>query len=165
MPEPMERPDPATPTADLCDADPSLQVCDPLFQDFGGAPRFAGPITTLKVFEDNARVRQALESAGEGRVLVIDGGGSRRCALVGGNLGRLAADNGWAGLLVYGCVRDVAELREAAVGIRALAAHPRRSIKGLHAGAADIRVVFGGVTFEPGRWLYADADGVVVEAL
>lgn len=151
-------------TTDLCDAHPDLQVCAPLFHDFGGAAAFHGPIATLKVFEDNALVRATLERPGEGRVLVVDGGGSLRCALVGGQLGQLALRHGWAGLLVNGCVRDRAELAALALGVKALAAHPRRSEKGLHSGQADRVVEFAGVRFAPGDWLYADRDGVVVAA-
>lgn len=151
-------------TTDLCDAHPDLQVCAPVFDDFGGATAFHGPIATLKVFEDNALVRSTLEHPGEGRVLVVDGGGSLRCALVGGQLGELAVRNGWAGLLVNGCVRDRAELAALALGVKALAAHPRRSEKGLHSGQADRVVEFAGVRFAPGAWLYADRDGVVVAA-
>ncbi len=151
-------------TTDLCDAHPDLQVCAPVFDDFGGAAAFHGPIATLKVFEDNALVRATLEHPGEGRVLVVDGGGSLRCALVGGQLGELAVRNGWAGLLVNGCVRDRAELAALALGVKALAAHPRRSEKGLHSGQADRVVEFAGVRFAPGAWLYADRDGVVVAA-
>lgn len=151
-------------TTDLCDAHPDLQVCAPLFHDFGGAAAFHGPIATLKVFEDNALVRATLERPGDGRVLVVDGGGSLRCALVGGQLGQLALRHGWAGLLVNGCVRDRAELAALALGVKALAAHPRRSEKGLHSGQADRVVEFAGVRFAPGDWLYADRDGVVVAA-
>jgi len=103
-------------TCDLCDAnedklaDGSLHVLPPIFRAFGKAVRFADPARTLKVFEDNVLVRAALEMPGEGSVLVVDGGGSLRCALVGGNLGQLAENNGWAGILVHGCVRDTAEL-------------------------------------------------------
>jgi regulator of ribonuclease activity A len=149
-------------TTDLSDAHPELQVCEPVFSDFGKCREFFGLIATLKVFEDNALVRATLETAGAGRVLVVDGGGSLRCALVGGMLGKLAVDNGWSGVVVYGCVRDVAELAEHAVGIKALAPHPRKSEKGLHGGQVDRVVRFAGVTFQPGAWLYADADGVVV---
>lgn len=149
-------------TTDLCDAYPDLQVCAPIFHDYGGAVAFHGPIATLKVFEDNALVRATLERPGEGRVLVVDGGGSLRCALVGGQLGALGVDNGWAGILVHGCVRDRAELAALAIGVKALAAHPRRSEKGLHSGQADRVVEFAGVRFVPGAWLYADADGIVV---
>lgn len=149
-------------TADLCDAHPDLQVCEPVFVDFGGALAFAGPIRTLKVFEDNALVRELLEQPGKGHVLVVDGGGSLRCALLGGNLGALAEKNGWAGVVVNGCVRDSEELVEQAVGIKALSAHPRKSEKGLHSGHVDRPVEFAGVRFAPGAWLYADGDGIVV---
>ena len=108
-------------TADLCDEfGAEVQVAEPLFRDWGGLARFAGPIATLRVFEDNALVRQALEGAGEGRVLVVDGGGSLRTALVGGNLAALAHRNGWSGLVVYGCIRDAAELAGTPVGVRLL---------------------------------------------
>jgi regulator of ribonuclease activity A len=152
----------STATTDLCDAHPDVQVCDPVFHDFGGRRAFHGPIATLKVFEDNGPVRAALETEGNGRVLVVDGGGSLRCALVGGLLGKLAADHGWAGIVVFGCVRDRDELAASAVGIKALAAHPRKSEKGLHGGASGRELRFAGVVFRPGAWLYADADGIVV---
>ena len=149
-------------TTDLSDAHADLQICEPLFGDFGGIEKFHGPIRTLKIFEDNALVRSTLETPGKGAVLVVDGGGSVRCALVGGNLGVLAVKNGWAGIVVNGCVRDSEELSGQAVGIKALAAHPRKSEKGLHSGHVDKVVSFAGVTFKPGAWLYADADGIVV---
>jgi len=149
-------------TTDLCDAHPDIQVCDPVFRTFGGAPAFSGPVATLKVFEDNTLIKQAVESPGEGRVLVVDGGGSTRCGLVGGNLAVSAATNGWAGLVVYGCIRDVDELAEQPLGVRALAAFPRKSQRGLHSGQAGIPVIFAGVVFREGEWLAADADGVVV---
>lgn len=149
-------------TTDLSDAHPELQVCEPLFGDFGGVDKFHGPIRTLKIFEDNALVRSTLETPGNGAVLVVDGGGSMRCALVGGNLGVLAVKNGWAGIVVNGCVRDSEELAAQAVGIKALATHPRKSEKGLHSGHVDKVVSFAGVTFKPGAWLYADVDGIVV---
>jgi len=151
-------------TTDICDAHPDVQTCAPVLRDFGGAAAFHGPIATLKVFEDNALVRATLEQSGGGRVLVVDGGGSLRCALVGGQLGSLARANGWAGIVVHGCVRDSAELAALAIGIKALAAHPRKSEKGLHLGHAARIVEFAGVRFAPGAWLYADADGVVVAA-
>lgn len=152
----------STATTDLSDAHPEAQVAAPLFADFGGKSQFYGPVKTLKVFEDNAAVRAALETPGEGRVLVVDGGGSARCALVGGMLGELAVKNGWAGIVVYGYVRDRAELAGHAVGIKALGAHPRKSEKGLHSAVADKVLNFAGVTFKPGAWLYADIDGIVV---
>ena len=149
-------------TTDLSDAHPEAQVCDPVFRDFGGKTAFHGPIRTLKIFEDNALLRSTLETPGQGRVLVVDAGGSLRCAVLGGNLGQLAVKNGWAGLIVYGCVRDSEELGAQAIGVKALATHPRKSEKGLHSAHADRVVTFAGVTFRPGAWLYADADGVVV---
>lgn len=148
--------------ADLSDAYPEAAVCAPLFRDFGGRRRFHGPIRTLKVFEDNALVRITLETPGEGAVLVIDGGGSLRCALVGGNLGALAVANGWSGILVNGCVRDGVELAGQAIGIKALASHPRKSDKGAHGGQIDRPVEFAGVRFVPGHWLYADEDGILI---
>jgi regulator of ribonuclease activity A len=149
-------------TTDLSDAHPAAQVAQPTFKDFGGRSSFHGPIATLKVYEDNALVRSTLDAPGEGRVLVVDGGASVRCALVGGNLARIAAERGWAGLVVNGCVRDSEELSAQAVGIKALALHPRKSETGLHSGQAGRDVVFAGVTFRPGAWLYADVDGIIV---
>jgi regulator of ribonuclease activity A len=149
-------------TADLCDAFPHLvQVAEPLFREYGGISRFAGPIETLRVFEDNTLVRQALESAGRGRVLVVDGGGSLRCALVGGRLATLARANGWSGLLVNGCVRDSAELSQVPVGIRALGTAPMRSGKN-GAGERGVRLTFAGVEFSPEQFLYADGDGILL---
>jgi regulator of ribonuclease activity A len=156
-------PPPAGPaTTDLCDAHPDAQVCEPLFQAYGGVPAFAGPITTLKVFEDNTMVRDAVGEPGEGRVLVVDGGASRRCSLFGGNLAVAAAKNGWAGVVVNGCVRDVDELAAQPIGVRALAAFPRKSERGLHSGQAGLPVLFAGVVFREGEWLCADRDGIVV---
>jgi regulator of ribonuclease activity A len=150
--------------ADLSDACPSAAVCAPLLHSFGGRERFHGPIRTLQVFEDNALVREALASDGDGAVLVVDGGGSLRCALLGGNLAELAVRNGWAGVVINGCVHDCAELRQQPLGVLALASHPRRSQKGCFGGRADLPVSFGGVCFEPGHWLYADSDGVLLAA-
>lgn len=149
-------------TADLYDefAD-RLQVAEPLFRDFGGVRTFSGPIATIKCFEDNSLVREALEQPGEGRVLVVDGGGSRRCALVGDRLGALGRDNGWSGILVFGCIRDREELSGIGIGLKALATNPRKSVK-RGEGQRDLSVSFAGVNFHPGHWLYADPDGVVV---
>ena len=154
-------------TCDLCDANEtliaggSLTVLPPVFIALGRRAAFAGQAATLKVFEDNVLVRAALETPGNGRVLVVDGGGSLRCALVGGNLGVLAEKNGWAGIVVHGCVRDSAELNACDVGIRALALHPQRSVR-KGAGDKDLQVVIAGVAVRPGDWIYADADGVLV---
>lgn len=149
-------------TTDLCDAHPAAQTCDPVFGDYGGRTAFHGQIKTLKVFEDNALVRATLETPGEGRVLVVDGGGSTRCALFGGNLGQLAVKNHWAGVVVYGLIRDSLEICQQDFGLKALGTHPRKSEKGLHSAQADRVVKFAGVTFQNGAWLYADADGIVV---
>ena len=156
-------------TCDLCDANEdklgngTLAVLPPLFQMFGRRSRFSGPAATLKVFEDNVLVRATLETPGNGRVLVVDGGGSLRCALVGGNLGVLAEKNGWAGIIVNGCIRDSEEINACDIGVRALATHPQRSVrKGM--GDRDLRVTIAGVAVNPGDWIYADLDGVLVSA-
>ncbi|MCH9827381.1 MAG: ribonuclease E activity regulator RraA [Gammaproteobacteria bacterium] len=149
-------------TTDLSDAHPEAQVCQPVFADFGGRIAFHGPVATLKVFEDNVEVRAMLAEPGEGRVLVVDGGGSDRCALVGGNLGVLGVKNGWAGIVVFGCVRDSSELEQCDLGIKALGLHPRKSEKGLHGAQRDRVLTFANVSFSPGAWLYADEDGIVV---
>ncbi|MEO5697965.1 MAG: ribonuclease E activity regulator RraA [Burkholderiaceae bacterium] len=153
-------------TCDLCDAhkndsDGDFRVLPPVFRDFGKRRGFSGTVSTIKCFEDNSLVKAAVDSPGQGRVLVVDGGGSLRRALVGGNLGAAAARNGWAGLVVDGCVRDVAELAQADVGIRALAAMPLPTEK-RNQGQADVAVQIQGVWVRPGEWLCADADGIVV---
>lgn len=149
-------------TTDLCDDHAEkLKIAEPLFGDFGGVNAFAGPISTVQCFEDNSLVRAALEEPGNGRVLVVDGGGSRRCALLGGNLAKLAEDNGWTGVIVNGCLRDRDEIMACKVGVKALAAHPLKSNKrGL--GDRDVPVRFAGIQFVPGEYLYADLDGIVV---
>jgi regulator of ribonuclease activity A len=149
-------------TTDLCDAnDSQVQVADPLFRIYGRNISFSGRIATVKVFEDNVLVRGALSEPGHGGVLVVDGGGSLRCALVGGLMAQLAENNGWSGIIVYGCVRDANEINACALGVRALNTHPRRSVK-KGAGDRDIPVAFAGITFVPGHHLYADEDGVIV---
>ncbi len=150
-------------TTDLSDAHDGLRYLAPGYQDFGGKIRFHGQAKTLLTFEDNTKVRAAVEQAGEGRVLVVDGGGSMNCALFGGNLAKLAADNGWAGIIIHGCVRDRAELAAEAVGIKALASHPKKSQK-RDLGTYDVTLKFSGVTVHPGDWIYADEDGVLISA-
>jgi regulator of ribonuclease activity A len=158
---------PAPPaTCDLCDlhkADRSgaLRVLPPVFRSFGAVRHFAGPVATAMCFEDNSVVKAAVESPGHGRVLVVDGGASLRRALLGGNLGAAAARNGWAGVLIDGCVRDVAELAGCAVGILALAPMPLPTER-RGEGQRDLPVRIQGITIHPGEWLVADADGVVV---
>jgi regulator of ribonuclease activity A len=153
-------------TCDLCDAhgaDPGLRVLPPTFASYGGRVRFCGPVSTVKCFEDNSLVRAAVEGPGQGRVLVVDGGGSKRRALLGGKLAALAVSNGWAGVVVDGCVRDVAELAAADLGVRALACQPMPPVK-RGEGQRDVAVQVQGVWVRPGDWLYADADGVLVSA-
>ncbi len=149
-------------TADLCDDfDAEVHVAAPIFRAFGGNAAFCGPIATVKVFEDNVLVKTALSEPGVGRVLVVDGGGSLRCALVGDQIAALAVKNGWSGVIVWGCIRDSAAIAPMALGIRALATHPRKSVK-QGAGYRDVPVQFADVTWTPGAWVYADVDGVVV---
>lgn len=151
-------------TTDLCDAHPEqVRVLTPMLSHFGKRTRFHGDIATLAVHEDNKLVRAMLEESGRDRVLVIDGGGSLRRALVGGNLAALAAKNGWAGIVVNGCVRDRAEIATAEVGVMALASMPLKSAKNGF-GIQGQPVTFGGVTFAPGEHLYADEDGVIVSS-
>jgi len=151
-------------TTDLCDAyDDKVRVVEPMFSSFGGRTHFYGRIATLKLFEDNSLVRQALESPGQGRVLVIDGGGSLRRALVGDQLAALGVKNGWSGMVVYGCIRDSRAIAEMEIGLFAVDTHPMKTVK-KNVGDTDIPVNFGGVTFVPGEWLYADEDGVLVSS-
>ena len=153
-------------TCDLCDAHekadpPVVQALPPVFRNFGAPVAFAGPVATVRCFEDNSRVKEAVESPGEGRVLVVDGGASVRRALVGGNLALAAARNGWAGIVVDGAVRDVAELRASGLAVHALALMPQRSVK-RDEGQRDLPILMQGVPVRPGDWLYADEDGIVV---
>jgi regulator of ribonuclease activity A len=153
-------------TCDLCDehkndASGAFRVLAPVFRDFGGLQKFSGPVTTVKCFEDNSQVKSAVESPGQSRVLVVDGGGSLRRALLGGHLAAAAAQNGWAGVVIDGCVRDVAELAQSMVGIRALATMPLPTER-RNEGQRDVAVQIQGVWVRPGDWLYADEDGMVV---
>lgn len=158
-------------TCDLCDAhkagyaegDAAFRVLPPVFASYGGRARFCGPVLTVKCFEDNSPVKAALESSGEGRVLVVDGGGSLRRALIGGNIAAAAAKNGWAGVLIDGAARDKAELAAADVGIRALALMPMPTDRKTP-GQTGVPVLIQGVWVRTGDWLYADEDGIVVMA-
>src|SRR5579884_3872475 len=136
-------------------------VCELQLRDFGGVVAFSGHVATVRCHEDNVLVKRRAGEPGEGRVLVVDGGGSFRCALVGDNVAGLARENGWAGLVMNACVRDVDALGTLAIGIKALGSCPRPSTK-TGAGEVDVPVTFGGMTFTPGDQLYADADGVVL---
>ncbi|NAS96698.1 ribonuclease E activity regulator RraA [Pseudomonas syringae] len=149
-------------TPDLCDAYPEqVQVVEPMLSNFGGRDSFGGQIVTLKCFEDNSLVKEQVELDGKGKVLVVDGGGSLRCALLGDMLAEKAAKNGWEGLVIYGCVRDVDMLAQTDLGVQALASYPKRSEK-RGVGQLDLPVTFGGVTFRPGDYLYADNNGVII---
>jgi regulator of ribonuclease activity A len=161
-------------TCDLCDdnrsnTSGSFRVLPPVFGDFGGVSKFCGPVVTVRCFEDNGLAKAAVNSSGMVQtpngpvagILVIDGGGSLRRALLGGNLGASAVKNGWAGVVIDGCVRDVAELAELEMGIRALATIPMPPDK--HgSGERDVAVQIQGVWVYPDDWLYADEDGIVV---
>ncbi|MGE0494669.1 MAG: ribonuclease E activity regulator RraA [Vulcanimicrobiota bacterium] len=149
-------------TADLCDQENrEFQVAYPIFHDYGGVAAFCGPISTIKCHEDNSLIAEAVSEPGQGRVLVVDGGGSLRCALLGDRLAGLAQQNGWAGLVIFGAVRDTRILKGIAVGIKALASMPRKSVK-RGEGQREVVVRMAGVEFSPGAHLYADEDGVVV---
>ena len=138
-----------------------LRIVAPMFQRYGGKTAFAGEIVTLKLFEDNSLVRAVLGEPGTGKVLVIDGGGSMRCALLGDQLAEMAVKNGWEGVVVYGCIRDSAAINTLPLGVRALNTHPLKTVK-KNIGERDVNVTFGGVTLKPGEWLCADEDGVIV---
>lgn len=163
-------------TCDFCDAfkndtSGAFRVLPPVFRDFGQVRKFCGPVQTVKCFEDNSLVKAAVDSVGfvetpegrVGKVLVVDGGASLRRALLGGNLGAAAARNGWAGVVIDGCVRDTTELATQAVGIRALAPMPLPTEK-RNEGQSQVAVQIQGVWVYPGDWLYADEDGIVLSA-
>jgi regulator of ribonuclease activity A len=148
-------------TPDLCDAYPYVDVVEPMFGNFGGRDSFGGQIVTIKCFEDNSLVKDQVELDGRGKVLVVDGGGSLRRALLGDMLAEKAAKNGWEGIVVYGCVRDVDVLAQTDLGVQALAAHPMKTEKrGI--GDLNVEVTFAGVTFTPGHYIYADNNGIIV---
>lgn len=149
-------------TTDICDEFPDdVIVAEPIFTHYGKRKRFHGPATTIKVYEDNLLVRSAVEEAGNGRVLVVDGGGSLRRALLGDILAGMAADNGWAGVIVNGCIRDSADIAAIDVGIMALATVPLKSGK-RGDGETGVSVTFAGITIRPGEFLYADEDGLLL---
>lgn len=151
-------------TADLCDRyEDQVRVCEPVFRDFGGRPSFFGEAVTAKCFEDNTQMKSILSEPGQGRVLVADAGGSLRCAMLGDLIAASAVDNGWAGVVLFGCVRDTEALARMDLGIKALAAIPRKSVR-RGEGQRDLPVTFAGVAFAPGDWVYADSDGIVVAA-
>jgi len=149
-------------TPDLCDEYPELvQVVEPMFNNYGGRESFGGEIVTVKCFEDNSVVKEQVSNPGHGKVMVVDGGASMRAALLGDMLAEKASANGWEGLIIYGCIRDVDVIMETELGIQALSTHPMKTDKrGL--GDLNVPVTFGGVTFKPGHYIYADNNGVIV---
>ncbi|URM32406.1 ribonuclease E activity regulator RraA [Cytobacillus firmus] len=152
-------------TADLCDDhSQELRICQQEFKSYGQKRKFSGPISTVRVFEDNVLVREALESIPEGSVLVVDGGGSKRCALMGDRLGEIAQSRKLAGVIIYGCVRDTVELGSLDTGILALGSNPLKSRKE-GKGDSRIPVTFGGIDWKPGEYVYADEDGVIVSSV
>ena len=156
-------------TCDFCDAHKSddsgkFRVMPPVFKDFGGRTRFYGQVLTVKCYEDNSHVKSAVESEGLGRVVVVDGAGSLSRALLGGNLAAAAARNGWTGVVVYGCVRDLSELSALPLGIRALALNPMPTVRA-NQGQTGVSIQVLGVPVHSGDWLYADNDGMVVSAI
>ena len=149
-------------TADLCDRHPQgLQIAEPLFKSFTTQNTFSGPISTIKVFEDSRPLRLMLEEPGNGRVLVIDGGGSKRCALIDRSLAEQAMASGWHGILLYGCVRHSQALSQLPIGLMALNVHPMSGSKH-DPGERDILITFAGVNFRKDHYLYADCDGIIV---
>lgn len=152
-------------TTDLCDANPDkVNVALPIgFKHYGGNTNFNGEIYTIKCHEDNSFVRKALETDGTGKVLVVDGGGSLRCALLGDMLGELAVKNKWNGIIVYGCIRDSVAMAKLPVGVMALATIPLKSNK-RNEGQEKIALHFAGISFVPGHFLYADEDGIITSA-
>ncbi len=151
-------------TADLCDAHlQELQYMALPLKDYGGVPAFCGEIATVQCFEDNSFVKKTLQEAGRNRVLLVDGGGSKRCALLGDLLAQLAIDNRWCGVVINGCIRDSDIIATLKIGVKALATHPCKSEK-KDRGTCNVKVNLGGVSCKPGDWLYADSDGVVVSS-
>jgi regulator of ribonuclease activity A len=150
------------PTADLVDQiGEQVRSCDTQFRQYGGRRQFAGPVRTIRAFQDNALIKSTLSTPGDGAVLVVDGSASVHTALVGDVIAKLAEDNGWAGLVLNGAVRDVAALAGLDLGVKALGSNPRKSGK-TGSGELDVPVEFGGVVFRPGDLLHSDEDGIVL---
>lgn len=148
-------------TPDLCDAYPEVRVLAPMFNSYGGRRSFGGQAVTVRCFEDNSRVKELLATPGQGKVLVVDGAGSRNCALLGDLIAASAVAQGWEGVIINGCVRDVEALAQLDLGVQAIAAMPRKSVrKGV--GDVDVAITLGGVTLESGNYVYADRNGVIV---
>lgn len=149
-------------TPDLCDEFPEkVSVVEPMFANFGGIDAFGGEIVTVKCFEDNSVVKQLVDTNGTNKVMVVDGGGSIRRALLGDMLAEKAVKNGWSGIIIYGCIRDVDVIADLELGVQALGSHPMKTDKkGI--GEQGVAITFGGVTFNPGAYVYADNNGIIV---
>jgi regulator of ribonuclease activity A len=132
------------------------------FQSFGGTTHFHGPVRTLKCYEDNSLLKEMIATPGEGAVLVVDGAGSLACELLGGTMAKTALDNGWAGVIIHGAIRDREELAALPIGVKALGSNPRKSTKN-GSGQSDVEITFGEATFRPGAAVYCDDDGILVE--
>ncbi len=155
-------PTPRLATADLCDAEGEAVLVLPVsFNDYGGRSDFAGPAVTLRTLDDNSLLKSLVTTSGEGKVIVVDGGGSLRTALLGGNLAADAARNGWAGIVINGCVRDLHEICVEDIGIKAIGTCPRKSVKH-DRGELNAEIAIGGIVIQTGNWIIADSDGVVV---
>lgn len=148
-------------TPDLCDENAEIvSVMTPMLRNYGGRKSFYGPIVTIKCYEDNSLVKDQANEAGQGRVMVVDGGGSLRCALLGDLIATKACENGWAGLIIYGCIRDVDAIAQLELGVQAINSIPLKSVR-KGRGDLNLDICFGGVTFKPGHYVYADNNGVI----
>ncbi len=153
---------PSISTSDLCDQyGDSVQVAEPIFRHFGARQQFGGQVTTIKCFEDNSRIAEAVASPGNGRVLVVDGGASLRRSLLGDKLAGKAIENEWEGIIIYGAIRDIQQIAAMPLGVMAIASIPRKTDK-RGEGQVDVTLTFAGVTLKPGDFIYADQTGVIV---
>jgi len=151
-------------TPDLCDENPELvRVVEPMFNNYGGRRAFYGEIVTVKCHEDNSVLKAQASTPGHGKVMVVDGGGSLRCALLGDLIAEKAVENGWQGLIIYGCIRDVDAIGQLDLGVQALRTVPIKSVR-KDRGDLNIAITFGGVNFLPGEYVYADNNGIIVSA-
>jgi regulator of ribonuclease activity A len=151
-------------TPDLCDEfGDQVQVADPVFKHYGALRRFGGQVVTVKCFEDNSKVSELVKTAGQGRVLVVDGGASKRRSLLGDNLARAAQQNGWSGIVIYGSIRDVEDIADMAIGVMALGCIPRKTEK-RSLGDVEVKLDIAGLRIKPGDYLYADGSGVIIAA-
>lgn len=149
-------------TPDLCDAYPdSVFIAEPIFKSYGAKPSFGGQIVTVKCFDDNSRVKELAATDGAGKVMVVDGGGSLKRALLGDLVAESARENNWEGIIIYGCIRDVEVISEIGIGIKALNSSPLKTER-KGKGELNVSVTFAGVTFNPGEYVYSDATGIVV---